>query len=430
MTAGRGRGLTDVAVVGAGPAGLAVAAACAALGLRTVVVDPRPDRPWPQTFGAWIDELPSAHGIVAHRWDDVRVVTDEVQVSLRRPYGLLDNEALRRGLYRTVIEGEGTFERGRARRVEGVHGVLRLVLDDGDLTARAVVDASGHRPALLAAPGVSTAPVQSAYGIVGRFDRPPAARDAMTFMDLSTGHLTAGDLTAGDRTAGDFSTRGSSSEETSARSPSFLYAMYLGADRWLVEETCLAARPAVALRELRWRLEARLSARGAHPTEVEHVERVRFPMGVPVPDRRQLIVGFGAAAGMVHPATGFHVARALRTAPVLAHALGSAIGRDADAWETARAGWAAVWPRDALVQRRLHEAGLATLLSLDARGTQRFFELFFAAPPHEWQGYLSGAPHAVDVARTMARLFARAPMGLRRRMALAVARPGRGMRHT
>src|SRR5215207_5293456 len=37
---------TDVLVVGAGPAGLAVAGACGRLGLTTAVVDPAPERPW------------------------------------------------------------------------------------------------------------------------------------------------------------------------------------------------------------------------------------------------------------------------------------------------------------------------------------------------------------------------------------------------
>ena len=48
-------------MVGAGPAGRAVAAACTDTGLSTTLVDPAPRRRvWPHTFAAWLDELPAA----------------------------------------------------------------------------------------------------------------------------------------------------------------------------------------------------------------------------------------------------------------------------------------------------------------------------------------------------------------------------------
>ncbi|MGH3770268.1 MAG: lycopene cyclase family protein, partial [Pseudonocardiaceae bacterium] len=46
-------------MAGGGPAGWAVAAACARLGLDTELVDPAPDRPWRATYGAWREELPA-----------------------------------------------------------------------------------------------------------------------------------------------------------------------------------------------------------------------------------------------------------------------------------------------------------------------------------------------------------------------------------
>ncbi|WP_214407224.1 FAD-dependent oxidoreductase, partial [Pseudonocardia lacus] len=49
----------DVAVVGGGPAGRALAAACGRAGLRTVLVDRAPDAPWRATYGAWAAELPA-----------------------------------------------------------------------------------------------------------------------------------------------------------------------------------------------------------------------------------------------------------------------------------------------------------------------------------------------------------------------------------
>ena len=49
--------LLDVVVAGDGPAGAAVAAAADAAGLRTVLVGS--GRPWTNTYGAWVDEVPA-----------------------------------------------------------------------------------------------------------------------------------------------------------------------------------------------------------------------------------------------------------------------------------------------------------------------------------------------------------------------------------
>ncbi len=49
--------LHDVVVVGAGPAGRALAGACASRGLHTALVDPAPARAWRITYGAFTAEL-------------------------------------------------------------------------------------------------------------------------------------------------------------------------------------------------------------------------------------------------------------------------------------------------------------------------------------------------------------------------------------
>ena len=50
---------TDVLVVGGGPAGRALAGACARAGLSTALADPQLDRPFTATYGCWADELPA-----------------------------------------------------------------------------------------------------------------------------------------------------------------------------------------------------------------------------------------------------------------------------------------------------------------------------------------------------------------------------------
>lgn len=207
--------------------------------------------------------------------------------------------------------------------------------------------------------------------------------------------------------------------------PTFLYAMDLGGGRFFVEETSLARRPALGFDVLEARLRRRLAAAGAVLDETLAVERCLFPMGQPLPSRRQLVVGYGAAAGMVHPATGYQVGAALQRAPRLASAVVSALdAKGANPASVAAAGWAAVWPVDLVRQRALHQFGLATLLRLDADQLRTFFRTFFDLPTSQWRGYLSGADSAQAVAKTMLALFARAPARLRLALARAALSQG------
>ena len=69
-------------------------------------------------------------------------------------------------------------------------------------------------------------------------------------------------------------------------------------------------------------------------------------MNVPLPDLTQRVVGFGGAASMVHPASGYLIASVLRRAPELASAVAQVLGRDALPEEGAAAAWRALWPKE------------------------------------------------------------------------------------
>jgi lycopene beta-cyclase len=384
-----------VAVVGAGPAGSALAAACAERGLPTTLVDPRPDAAWTATYGAWVDELPALPASLwSHRFPRPLVGVDAgPPIALPRPYGLLANEALRGHLRQRLLDAGGTVVTGRADHVD--HGAASSVLrlsDGRTLAAAVVVDASGHRAALVPrAPGRPPA-WQVAHGVVARLRRPLLPSGGMWFMDWRRPGVEGDD-----------------------RTPTFLYAMDLGDGRVLVEETSLAARPPLRIGELETRLEARLQAAGAPVVAVEATERVAFPMGGPVPDRTGRTVAFGAAAGAVHPATGYQVAASLRAAERVAEAIaGAADGRPA---AVSRAAWSAVWPPDALRQRALHAAGLEVLLSLGTAEVQRFFGAFFSLPTPVWMRYVSGARSSGELAATMLAVVRRLPPQLALRVA-------------
>lgn len=395
------RAVTDVVVAGCGPAGLCLAAACAERDLSVAVVAPDIDGAWPQTLGVWFDEVePIGLGsVVAHRLPVVHVHLGEQSARrLPRSYALLDNERLRRLLLTRVRRAGARFAEDRATGVE--HGAQASVVRTGggaELACRVAVDATGHRPRLLRPPRAAPAAVQSAYGLVGRFEPPPVEPGAAMLMDYRPPDGDDG---------GD---------------PTFLYALDLGSGRFLVEETSLARRAPLPAGELERRLGARLDAARVRPRGELGSEHVRIPMGGPLPDRTQRVVGFGAAAGMVHPATGYQVAAALTRAASVAAALDRALRGGAAPAAASRAAWDAVWPGTLRRQRALHALGLEVLLTLDGAATRRFFGAFFDVPPDRWSRYLSGERSATRLACTMAHVFAHAPPGLQARILAALA---------
>lgn len=382
----------DVLVAGAGPAGRAMAAACAQRGLQVHLVAPEPDAPWPQTYGAWLDELVASGRTraIGRRWDHVlvRTVGSALQ-PLARSYCLLDNAALAAALRDEAATASVTADRVTGVELRDDH--LAVTTGAGErLAARAVVDATGHPPALGGRSGRRLA-WQTAYGQVATFATPPGTPGTMCFMDFDATPFGG------------------------AEPSTFLYAMDLGDGRWLVEETALAGRPAVPIDLLRDRLTRRLEVRGTPPVTVHEVERVAFAMDPPLPSAGP-VIAFGAAAAMVHPATGYQVASALALAPQVAATLERALDCERDVRQVARLGQQTVWPTAALRRDALYRLGLDVLLDLDVAQTQVFFDAFFALPDDHWRGYVSRTASPAAIQRTMGRLMLGLPGAVRRRV--------------
>lgn len=362
----------DVAIVGDGPAGLALAAACGAVGLEVVVHGS--GEPWAATYATWRDDVPMVPDEVFASITPMVDVIGDRRHRIERPYGVFDNAALREHLLAGLPSG--TLRVGR--------------VDPAALDAPTVVVATGAGPE--AGPDVGSVPWQTAHGVV--LAELPAsldvAPDAVTLMDWRAPGAVA--PAPGDP-------------------PSFCYVVPVH-DGWLVEETVLAATPAVPPERLRARLERRLGVDGpVIVADAVRVEEVRIPMRVTGgPDTDPgAPVRFGAAAGFVHPATGYSVAASLRAASRVARAI--AAGADVHA---------AVWPRPQRRARVLHDYGLDALLRLDAGETAAFFDAFFDAcvglPVERWAAYLRVDTTPGEVARVMARVFRRAPWSVRRRL--------------
>jgi lycopene beta-cyclase len=363
-----GRPDLDVVVVGDGPAGLALAAACRRVGLAVAVVGQ--GRPWSATYGMWRDEvdLPDhCFGHVSTR----TVVEGHRHHDLARSYGIVDNRALR-----THLADGLALRPGRVTGVQHFTWGSRVVADSGPVDARVVVDATGRPSAL--APAAPTTVAQTAFGIVVPEPPPGFDRHAVTLMDLRP-------------------------LPGPGPAPTFCYVVPVDGG-WLVEETVLAARPPVPVELLRSRLEARIGPDGpAVVAGASRVERVVVPLGGPAPDRRGLVVPFGAAGGLTHPATGFSVAASVRAAPRVAAAI--AHGR-ADS----------VWTARARRTRRLHDYGLEVLLRMDADELATFFDAFFELPEELWAPYLRVDATPGEVTRTMTAVLRRLPWAQRRRL--------------
>lgn len=384
--------MQDVLVIGAGPAGLSLAAALAEAGLAVqglALADPA--QPWPNTYGIWVDELEDL-GLVQfleHRWKDCVVHVNSGLIPLHREYGLIDRERLQNHWLTQAEKHQVTWHQGKAVRVDHLTTHTQVTTEAGEsLTARLVVDATGHQSALVKRPIASELAFQAAYGIVGQFSEPPTAPHQMVLMDYRDDHLTPAQR---------------------QEPPTFLYAMDLGGGLYFAEETSLAHHPAISMEVLHQRLHQRLRHRGIAVKHSHHVEHCLFPMNLPLPDFTQRVVGFGGAASMVHPASGYMVGAMLRRGPVLAQAIAAALGSpQITPSEAASQAWQALWPAERVRKHYLYLFGLENLMDFDGPQLHQFFTAFFNLPTDDWAGFLADSMALTEVVQAMIGLFGRA----------------------
>lgn len=389
-------GRADVLVLGSGPAALAAAAHLGEEGISVRLLAPDPEAPWPAEYAAWQGELPpfGDGGPFSHSWPSVLVgLGGSEEVVLDRGYGRIDKAALAEHLRARCARSGVTLTAAVASGVRHHPASSTLSTSAGEMSAALVVDATGHDPVLVRRPPHPPRAAQTAFGLTLELDGPsPFAPDRAVLMDWDDAHL---------------------GPDADHLPPSFLYAQPLGEGRLFVEETSLVARPPLPLPELERRLRLRLQALGVRGREMA-VERCVIPMGGALPDPGQRVVGFGGAAGMVHPATGYLLPRVLTGAPSLARAVAGALGADGSLpSEAARAGWQALWPADRLRRYALFRYGMEAMLTMDAPGTRAFFRAFFSLPESEWSAYLGDGGSTPRLLRTMLSAYRSAAPGVR-----------------
>jgi lycopene beta-cyclase len=364
----------DVLVLGAGPAGLALAAACGRAGLSVAVMAPDPEAPWAPNYGAWAAELPPEWPA----WAEATFAEAVVQVDdVRRhvlpgPYVRVDGRKLQASLLDSVPDRR----RGTAADAP---------------PAGLVVDATGAESPRVPRRAAADPGWQIAWGELLEVDGAP---DEMVLMDWRDPGPPPGEP------------------------PSFLYAMPLPDGRWFAEETVLVSRPEFPLEVLRLRLAQRLDRMGVRVRARHEVERCRIPMGMPLPTGS--VAAFGAAAGFIHPATGYSLATSLRLADPAARALVAVlgggdrgaldVGGHASAARTAAAIaalHAACWPADRVRAWAFYRFGMEALLRMDLGSVREFFDTFFRHSPEVWRAWLGGELPPAGIASAMLAHFGR-----------------------
>ncbi|CAA0825241.1 Lycopene beta cyclase- chloroplastic [Striga hermonthica] len=159
-----------------------------------------------------------------------------------------------------------------------------------------------------------------------------------------------------------------------------------------LEETSVVARPILSYAETKNRMAARLRHLGIRVKSVIEEERCFIVMGGPLPKIPQSIMVVGANSVVVHPATGYTLARAMAVAPAVAGAIveclgGGSIIRGPEMYGRV---WESLWPMEKRREREYQNLGMEIMLRLDLEKTRRFVESFFEVEPRYWQGFLSG----------------------------------------
>ena len=400
----------DVLVLGGGPAALCIASELNQRGVAVSGIAPEPvDDPWPNTYGIWADELKAVglEQLLEHRWSDTvsyfgdgGTTAQDQSYAHCIDYGLFDRAALQRYW---LERAEGVmWHQDTVQRVEVRGSTTSVSCASGStLQARVVIDASGSRTPHIRRPDLGPVAGQAAYGVVGRFSKPPIEPGQFVLMDYRCDHL---------------------SEAQRREPPTFLYAMDFGDGVFFVEETSLALAPGVPYDVLKQRLQQRLDQRGVEITEVIHEEFCLFPMNLPLPDRSQPVLAFGGAASMVHPASGYMVGSLLRRGPDLAQALAEALANQSlGSAALAQRGWQVLWPLELVLRHQLYQFGLGRLMGFNEALLRRHFATFFSLPREEWFGFLTNTLPLPRLMGVMLRLFALSPWELRRGLVLGAA---------
>jgi capsanthin/capsorubin synthase len=369
----------DVIIIGAGPAGLRLAEQVSGYGIKVCCVDPSPLSMWPNNYGVWVDEFESL-GLVDcldKTWPMTCVhIDDDKTKYLDRPYGRVGRKELKTKLLENCASNGVRFHKAKVLNLEHKEFESSIVCDDGiELKASLVVDASGFASTFTEYDKPRNHGYQIAHGILAEVDCHPFDLDKMVLMDWRDSHMGNEPYL----------------RANNSKIPTFLYAMPFDSNLVFLEETSLVSRPLLSYMEVKNRMVARLRHLGIRVKNVIENEKCVIPMGGPLPKIPQSVMAIGGTSGVVHPSTGYTLARTMALAPIVADAIVECLGstRMIRGRPLHHRVWNGLWPLERRCTREFYSFGMETLLKLDLNGTRRFFDAFFDLDPYYWQGFLS-----------------------------------------
>ncbi|CAL9071737.1 unnamed protein product [Musa textilis] len=398
----------DLIVIGCGPAGLSLAAESAKKGLQVGLIGP--DLPFTNNYGVWEDEFKDLglESCIEHVWRDTIVYLDSNDpILIGRAYGRVSRHLLHEELLRRCQEYGVMYLDSKVEKIIEASNGCSMVVCEKDLMipCRLATVASGAASGKLleydvGGPRVS---VQTAYGVEVEVENNPYDPSLMVFMDYR-----------------DYVKNKQKCPE--AEYPTFLYAMPMSSTRVFFEETCLASRNAMPFDLLKRKLMSRLDTMGIKVLKVYEEEWSYIPVGGSLPNTEQKNLAFGAAASMVHPATGYSVVRSLSEAPTYASVIATILKKEifsdqnsmiSNVNNPSMLAWKTLWPQERKRQRSFFLFGLALILQLDIEGIRTFFQAFFQLPNWMWQGFLGSSLSSVDLIWFAFYMFAVAPNSMR-----------------
>ena len=387
-------------VAGGGPAGLALAAELADRGLSVTVVD-RDGLPWNRSFGAWSGALPT--GVVddalVGRFPSPRITfrSGEVQ-HVSAEYVRFDTVRLQDTLRRRALGRGVHLLRARFGGWKGLRSAHTVELQEPGrqtsvVRARAIVDCRGR---VEHGPRGESKPLafQSAFGAWLEVDHLPLPAGEMSLMDWRPAP---------------------GAEHDGLGAPSFLYAMPDRDGLLFAQETVLASRRPAPMPALENRLSRRLAALGVVVRRQVGVERCLIPLGAAMPRSRPRSIAFGAAAGLVQPASGYSLSTSLGRAPLLAASIAEGIAAGDETLVDAT--WDVLWPADARRAWSLYRMGLCTMLGLRESDLDPFWHAFFDLEPETIACFLDGRLSSLEIGRAMWSVFQHLPLRQRLRFA-------------
>lgn len=450
--------VADVGVVGCGPAGLALAAALASRGVSVVLVGH--DAPFVNNYGVWLDEfkeLELEHTLDATWQDALCYFREGEMVQVGRAYGRVCRRRLRTALLERCAAAGVKYIAGEVEAIQlppdnssenesqkdnlkpNSWPCTKLVVinksdaavPEGEQDMRVMVEcrlctlASGVAAGrfLTYESGAPSVAAQTAYGIEADVEGYEAAYDPthMLFMDYRRHHSGLWPKSAVVQQNGRHPNGNDGQWGPSNEVPSFLYAMPLANGRVFLEETCLVAKPPLPFSVLRRRLTRRCEALGLKISKVHEEEWSYIPTGGPLPMAEQPLTAFGAAANLVHPATGYSIARSLREAPAMASSIQRALETSSSPCEASKMVWQALWTPEKRRQASFHVFGMELLCRLNLQSTSDFFTTFFALPPFFWRGFLGSKLSSVDLLGFALTTFALAPTNIKSQLVMHLA---------